>query len=676
MSVKDAPEPLPAPAPARAPANGELVLRTLPLARTWWWAPDSRHVVLGDTDGKTSGVTIVDVATGRAMRVDRRLLHGDVAFSPDGRFVALTIGDRTTSIIELATGEDVTPDGAADSTLFRTYFTDDSRIVWADADAHGLYVHVEPGGVLTAPRTSDCGLVGAAFRHGDVIAWTDDHVYLWRGGLLVASSPRASEFDDDPVLDGSRVVFRVADPKAPQRIAWIDLASPYPQVALMPLRSAACTQNTQNVVMACGRGRFVINEDGHACLWDLAQQRLVSSIATGGQTYGVCVDGKISLTQDEPPTAEELDRERYGDDGSTGATIDRDGRGLIVRHRRGAEVVLEASTTCDRATFSPDDTLIAGASADGAERIWDTATGRIRWQTPAGHDATFVAFDRGQLITATNDGALRKPGERAIRLAGCELYGLAAGTSVCADGQRLRLVHGATSVQVGSWDYGLAGGSFAYLAGGELHVVPEAAPPWTVPVRVVWGVGVSARGDLVAYEDKDGVIVVRDRRGERWRSKAVRSSVTIEIADDGHVAAGDAYMIYAWDDRGGEIYEAPVSSMKYPVLALDRGGRWLAVASDHDGVAIVDLATRASHVLPGSDRLIAVSTMASSGERLAVASAEGIAIWDHEAGPTMMYVSNTGAAIVDGSGARVLGDGSGLVACRLGPWLAPYAACR
>lgn len=734
----------------------------------WWqyggsgvWAPDGRHVafVPGKCPDVGAGIAIVDVTTWQVVRVDGCVDAKHLVFSPDGARVAIATGAEYTahglvlSVIDADTGAIVAlPRPTA---AIGQYFTAAGDLLWTDEDAQHVFVHVVTAAgretTLAAPAEPEAtrrmgfhGVEHVWFVDGLVVGWTHEHVFVWRAGALVASSTLRNEA---PLLDGDRLVYRLAD----RRLAVLDLAHLERGAVALPTVGACNAADDPSGVATngvsssddeagaperCERDRYIVNEPGHACLWDVAAGRLVRSVSRYHFERGTCTPGTDDLTALYPYGAadEAADAADAGNDEPTnepnddpdvakaapipapcsgsgagsdaGPTLDLDADGarvLCAPHR--PPVRLAASRGFDSVAVAPDARFVAGVVAEtGRAQIWDAATGQVRWALPAGTHAGDIRFD-----DAT--GALILPGrehdERELALE------LGVGWTVPAE-LACALGHGSPAELAArvacrreylggdNHLYAVAGRSVAYYAPDEhaIRVVPDGdrARAWTVPRSGAFagdrfdarirGLVVSDDGAYVAEHDVAGGIELHGRAGRLWSLPAGSvpgSDVALEIltgVGPARLVGHDSYLLRIWDAAGRQILQ----TVDARAVAIARDGRRYAIWMRDGGgeLSVRDLVTGAVSVLarpaPGAD--IGSLAWSRDGARLAAVLGGGVAVWDVDTGraPTRIYASDDAAVAIDGDdGVHVFGDPATareLIACRIGARLYPYAICE
>lgn len=287
-------------------------------------SPDGALVVFAHKDG---AVSLWSAATGAQVRSLGR--HAgtatDVAFSPDGRWIASIGGDGNVLVTSVATGAERTLSGH----------------------------NGEVAGIAFSP---DSTLVASGGSDGEVRLWQLDG-----DGERVLGRHAGRVFSLAFSPDGRRLVTRtlVATEAADVRI-W--------DVSLLHRRGLRCHHGAVFQIARSPGGRWMAtgSEDNAVCLWDprTGESRrleghdgLVYSVAfspDGARLASASFDGTVRLWE-------------LGACGASVAGCTPTPR--VLAGHRGAVWMVE---------FSPDGRWIASAGADATVRLWDTTSGAAR----------------------------------------------------------------------------------------------------------------------------------------------------------------------------------------------------------------------------------------------------------------------------------------------------------
>jgi len=303
-----------------------------------------------------------------------------VAWSPDGRFLADASLDRTAHVSEVKgveVGERVANlVGHRAGVTSIAYSRDGASLVTGSADGSArvwdarVEQELRPlgshhGGAVTASFGAGGGLVVSAGRDGTARIWDV------RGRRLLHTLRHRGPVNDARFSpDGRLVVTAGADGRA--RI-W--------STASGALQRALGGGGPVLVARFSPDGTLVVTgrADGEVQLWSAGAGRLVATVKAPGRV--------------------------------TDAAFAPDGKSVVTASARGSFVWsvpsgrrLHALAGASRVAFSPDGKLVATAGGDGAARIWDAATGKLRHVLPAsGRGLTDVVFspDGRTLLTTS-----------------------------------------------------------------------------------------------------------------------------------------------------------------------------------------------------------------------------------------------------------------------------------
>jgi len=710
------------------------------------WSPQGRHVVLPEWNTSGDGIrprraTILDVESLRAIRVD---LHDAAELSPDGRFLMLEAMPRRVGadprdeirVLSVDTGAEVMPRRRAVPGA-PVQFGPDSRLTWLERDGGDYVVRLvalgsgPPTETLRGPLR---GRESAALVLGptELVVDIDTELHVWRASKHVATVP--GDLGAHAAIEAHRLVHVLDD-----RLVFVDLAAAQPATVHLPDSRGPCHDARVadgSAPRRCSADRYVVDSGGHACLWDLANRRLVRAIPApalreAGPIF-TCTNDRIEIGKPEVGSTIEVFSATTGarvgaypfDDGSidTTATGDRlvERAGLRVISRSGAQVDLEDSRDVGKAQLSPDAVLVVGVGPrDVRERfgepsprarssLWDARTGKLLWRSPLAPQAAAVAFDvqTGELVVASDETARWRLDLRTQRLRASPPLRTCTTTAVSASDGRstiacttpstssdpraldpVRLHREGKPIQdLGAGTVALAGSSLASYDqdASAVRVSPDldAARAWSVEVRTSHGIvmGVAERGDLVAVAD--GSWLELHRRGQViWRISQPPAQVGRALwMGPGMIASCDSGL-HVWGTGGKKL--ADIESEHGCVAAFGAPGKRIAY-SVLGGIEIYDLAKRTTMSLGKIEIAGEIEAIAWSpdGTQIAAVADRTVFLWEvaENASPTRIYVAGSAAvAVAADHTVRLFGDAEearGLMACQIGGRLYPYALCR
>jgi WD40 repeat protein len=352
------------------------------------FSSDGKYLALGMTDNVTE---ILDVDTGKLLRsfLLPKGPPGLIFFSPDGNKLFATTPDGYIYCWNIRDGEPLDFHERHTNEVMSFSFSPDGRIlVTGSVDRTVKLWDVATGRLL---RT----ILG----HG---AWVSS-VHWSANGRYLLSGDR----------DG---LIKMWDMDAKELPIW-------PRQE--PLSVSATTFSPKNELIAIGRAI-----DGNLALWNLSQGRggehlgpagtitsaafskdaTLVAVAVAPQIKIYRVGSGMLISTLEAPAAEVYSLD-FSPDGTKLLSGDRDGNVIISGVSSGrAELRLNSGNMYYRAVFSADGKRIASADQDGKVRIWDVASATIT-NTLTGHTgvARLIRFspDGRLLATAGDDNTVR-----------------------------------------------------------------------------------------------------------------------------------------------------------------------------------------------------------------------------------------------------------------------------
>jgi WD40 repeat protein len=424
-------------------------------------ADSSTKALACSADGKRIAIATSDGAIVREGRRRLATLDTDpspaIALSPDGRFVASSLGGGlgVTDLDHPASASRSTEAprtlehiaSAAFDPTGRTVIaggTLGSVLTWSVAGSappapfagHGSYVNSvasSPDGALALSASTDRtariwaiatgSLLGILRGHDDIVraasfspdgrtvatASEDGTVRLWPVPVVAALRP-AHDRIDAAALGGRHVVIASSgavelwDAPRAQRLASVSVPS-VSRLAIAPDGSRVAFVDDDGAVHAWKPG------EPPRTLTRPRESFLAAAVGPGGRTFALVANGVVRLVDPEGRTLRELrDRTLF-----TSGAFSPDGKIVAAAAFPSGDVVLFDTGTgrvirrlrvpgasLDGIGFSPDGTQVIAPTSDGAA-IWDVATGALRLRL-RGHGAPVqsVAFGDGGRLVATS----------------------------------------------------------------------------------------------------------------------------------------------------------------------------------------------------------------------------------------------------------------------------------
>lgn len=412
---------LKAPAPADGPA-------TLTNAASAALSPDLKHLAVQNFDLGTQSFSlkIVEVATGRDVQEIQAPVGGAqvLAFSPDGKTLAMGSGPGGIQLYDVATGKELRSLGGkhAEGPANALAFSPDGKTLALSREGGTLELWNVATGQQThkigesAPRPGRMVIVrvaGMAGPAGPALAFAPD------GERLAAS------------LGGTGIrQFDVATGK--------EIAPP--DVGHSAAVSELAIGSDGRTLLTHGRGDPVR-------VWDLATGKAARTIAlpagtslvttsADGQWLAAVRPGTVALL--ETKTGQEARKVEVGEGGVAGVALSPDGKVLATRdpmspdirlwdtatgkelrviappteqgRGNGVVVVRSSGVVTPGLAFSPDGRLLAGAGGKRQLCLWDVASGEQVWEAAAPQDASVERFafspDGRSVATRNADGTV------------------------------------------------------------------------------------------------------------------------------------------------------------------------------------------------------------------------------------------------------------------------------
>jgi WD40 repeat protein len=602
-------DPLPQGAIARI---GTLRFRQASAAYSVAFSPDGRFIAVGGSAmPSNSTTTIFEARTGKVVRQLPGHAHvvSALAFARDGSLLVSGGGDATLSVWDLARGQRLWQSG-----LWRkgpwlgretVAFLPDGKTVAADEDVRHI-------------RLCD----GRTGKPGRLLQGHTDRVFH------ITSSPSGKHLASCAV-DGTVRVWEVATGKEVRRFQVADKYG---------LSVAFAPDGTR---LACG------TVTGAVYLWDVATgarrwrfrkgDDVAASVAfspDGAEVYTIrqelrVLDAATGKERRRFPLPQMMRHLALAPDGAVAALIGDDGevrlfdpvRGRFLARREGHARGVRS------VAFSADGRSLATASGESVFRIWDVATGRPERTFAGKADSVAFAPDGGSLVTGSLwEGASLWDAATGKRLRTFRPDGPGPTAGVRLSGGRPLLVAGTAGERLIFWE----------AATGKLHphsFTSQLDP--TASFRPVLPYALSPDGstaavlpDLAAIEP---VLLWDFRKGLELRRTAVRGT-PVAFSPDGRllaIRATDGFVLV--DTKTGKEarrIRGPAASVQD--IAFSPDGHMLATAGNDGMVRLWETVSgQQRRVFKGHGQRVLCVAFSPDGTRLASGSEDLTAlVWD------------------------------------------------
>jgi WD40 repeat protein/transcriptional regulator with XRE-family HTH domain len=584
-------------------------------------------------------------------------VRGAMAYSRDGRHLAVPGDDGTVSVWDLGTGERQVLAGHDRAVSAVAYSSDGSSVASAGEDGAIRIWDLGTGQSRTLPGTGQSRtLPGAGERPYSVaysVAYSPDGRHLAGVTNAVGESTLVRIWDlstgESQTLTGTtESAFSVAYSPGGRQLAVAGLDGVVQVWDLATGRSETLTDATHRAFSVAfsrdgrqlaGAGVLASGES-MVRIWDLGTGKSRTLKGPAGSHVAVAYDpegrhvasaagdsGEIRIWELDTGNSHLLVR-HAGE--ATAVVYSPDGRQLATGGTDRTVRIWDSGTVRSRTltghtggvsgvAFAPNGRNVASAGQDGAVLIWDLGSGESRALAGKTDEATAVAYHPdGRHVASARTGsgvAVRiwdlDTGEQRVLN---HHTGHVTAVAYSPDGKRLASAGGDATVQL--WD--LNTGSQRTLTGYAETVAAVAFSPDEKTLA-------SGSGDAtIQIWDVAAGRKLRVLKGHTGVVSAVAYS-----ADGRHLASGsDDRTVRVWDLDSGESRELTGHSAKVTAVAHSPDKHHVASASDDGTVQIWDLDTGKSRILTGHKASVTAVTYSPDGWHLASASMDQtVRVW-------------------------------------------------
>jgi WD40 repeat protein len=383
-----------------------------------------------DTGGE---LKIWDIATGKE-RLTRNIGRSTwgLAFSPDGRLLAITTRSRAVQFLETDTGRVLRPFVIEEGSLSQASFSPDgTRLAAITQDGRLYFCDVNKRRMIPPMLSHTSEIISLAFSpDGKTLATgsLDRTVKLWNvttGRELRTIRAHGSKVNSVGwSFDGKLLVTGGSEGTVK---VWDVFTQALPVLPDQPVKSYRGTIFSSTAeLMALG-----VTFNSHVKIWNLSTGQELSDLGEGGDKI-LCVafsnDGEMVAigSTDQFVKIREVRTGKVistltGFNSVRGLCFSPDGKTIISDTDQGNLILWEVSSGRELASlnsgnssycavFSPDGKLLASADQDGSVKLWDLASLRVI-KTLTGHASTvrIIAFSPDVRLVATgaDDNTIR-----------------------------------------------------------------------------------------------------------------------------------------------------------------------------------------------------------------------------------------------------------------------------
>lgn len=536
----------------------------------------------------------------------------DVAFSPDGKWLASVGEDGVVQVVAAATGKPIatlehfTPVLAAtfspDSQLLATGDEDGAAHVWDVATSREIVPSMpHEGNVLFVVFSPDGQKLAVAGQSNNAQVWDYRHSEII---FSIAHDDTINAIAFSP--NGHWLATAGADGKAKlwnaatgELMVQMVHAGPVIQIVFSP----------------DGRQLATASSDATACVWDATTGRQVGCVNHNDLVEDVAFspDGQLLATASDDSSVRLWDAVTFRER-------------LRMRH----------SHAVNRVAFHPTGRWLVTASQDKTARVWDTATGTEVARMI--HEAAIenaVFSPNGHLVaTAGGDNQARIWNvDLTAEVARFQQIGYVWGAAFNPDGKRLTT----------ATDGAMLATTWAIANERAVVILPKAG------VQVGIAATFSPDARYLAMPSRDGAIRIWDLYEKRELTQFVNAAGglagpgSLALSADGRwLAAGSDATLRTWEvATRKEILHVPYDT-PVKAIAFSTSGQWLASATADGSVHLHEhLSSRATTTLSETSQ-IEVIAISPDETKLATGGADGfVHLWNiatgKESSPAMLH---------------------------------------